>query len=127
MNNSGKRKYTKKKVMSGGDNIYKLVPFHRNGKENHGNVIEITGETILHFVDLTEASFQETFSNTLIKGSSKCYLVEKDGHYYPYQLIRDDNDRTKVYQYQLTNFNIRRIVKPPISKRSAHFNATGFN
>ncbi len=122
MINSGKRKYTKKKVMSGG-RIFKLTAFSANGRQNQSNVLVMDGNQVLNFVDKTADTFENTYFKALTFGSSKCYLVIKDGQLYPYQLIRGE-DRN-VYQYGVYNFDIKRIVEQPATQHSAWYEGTG--
>ena len=119
MVNSGKRKYTKKKIMSGGENDYILRALHPNGRQNTSNEFRINGSTKLSFIDGTEDTFHNIYN--MLTGFirrftySKCYLVNQGGKLIPYQLIYENQN---VYQYAAHDYNIKRIVIPPPPKPS---------
>jgi hypothetical protein len=117
MVNSGKRKYTKKKIMSGGENDYILRALYPNGRQNKSNEFIINGSTNLSFIDGTQDSFQNIYNKLagFIKTFpySKCYLVSQGSKLIPYQLVYENEN---VYQYAAYDKNIKRLVIPPTPK-----------
>ena len=99
MVNSGKRKYTKKKVMKGGAISFSLYGFQSrsiNGREIPApKPVIVDGNSVLKFIDKTSDTFFNTFRRVKFsKSCSKCYFVDER----PYQLIYD-NSNSNIYQY----------------------------
>jgi hypothetical protein len=115
MVNSGKRKYTKKKVMKGGAIVFSFIPFNKNGNQNSSGVYTKQGTKTLQFID----GSRDTFFNTYIrvknlKSCSKVYFyLTDDGRSIedptPFQLIYQTDN--KVYQYNTTEINRVRLVQ----------------
>jgi len=61
MVNSGKRKYTKKKVMKGGGIEFELIEYTKNGKQTLPNPFKIKGEQVLEFIDGEKDTFFNTY------------------------------------------------------------------
>ena len=112
MVNSGKRKYTKKKIMSGGAISFSLIALTENGRSMLPNPIQIEGDSVLEFIDRTRETFFNTFRYIKFsKSCSKCYLVNQGTvnvpRWVPYQLIYRDGN---VYQYAAYDFQRFRLV-----------------
>ncbi len=110
MVNSGKRKYTKKTIMRGGAIEFSLIPFTDNGSHTlPGPYPQMTGDSVLQFIDKTHDTFFNTFRRVKFsKSCSKCYLVKQGNRNVPYQLIYRDGN---VFQYAAYDFNRFRLVK----------------
>ena len=117
MVNTGKRKYTKKKIMRGGAISFSLLGFEittPNGIVPAPTPLQIIGNSVLNFIDGTRDTFFNTFRRVKFsKSCSKCYLVNPGTanapRLTPYQLIYDMNGN--VYQYAAYNYNISRLVQ----------------
>ena len=116
MVNSGKRKYTKKKVMRGGAIEFSFIPFTKNGNQSSSGIYTKQGTKRLQFIDGTQDSFFNTYIRVKnLKSWSKVYFyLTDDGRYIedqtPFQLIYNQTDN-KVYQYNTTEINRLRLVQ----------------
>jgi hypothetical protein len=116
MVNSGKRKYTKKTIMSGGAIEFSLIGFSiqtPNGIVPAPAPLQIAGNSVLYFIDGTQDTFFNTFRRVKFsKSSSTCYLVNQGTEIAPrltpYQLIYRDGN---VFQYAAYDFNRFRLVQ----------------
>ena len=110
MVNSGKRKYTKKTIMRGGAILFNLIAFTDNGRNMlPGPYPQMTGDSVLQFIDGTQDTFFNTFRRVKFsKSCSKCYLVKQGNRNVSYQLIYRDGN---VFQYAAYDFNRFRLVR----------------
>jgi hypothetical protein len=116
MVNSGKRKYTKKKVMKGGAISFSFIPFNKNGNQSSYGIYPKQGKNLLLFIDGTQDSFFNTYIRVKnLKSWSKVYFYltddgkRKEDPPTPFQLIYQTDN--KVYQYNTTEVNRLRLVQ----------------
>ena len=115
MVNSGKRKYTKKKVMKGGAIVFSFISFNKNGSQSSSGIYTKQGTKMLQFIDGTQDTFFNTYMRVKnFKICSKVYFyLTDDGSRTedatPFQLIYQTDN--KVYQYNTTEINRVRLVQ----------------